>query len=244
MNSKQQLQSWRAEWDLHKKLAALPIEIPSAESDSANSADGAGAYEVSASGFDLGRTLLEQMEKSIRPGLAASSAAGSAHDKSEVDVAVNGGERNVEPVLPLEIVRGSILHLYPGLDLSWQREVFVLVLDLLEGGEKALVAPFGPLPIPALESELATGLEDESLAVLCLWNRAYVSVELLRQSWYVAAVPEGLLGDIGSLVTSLETGDTLPDSLIDRVGPRLEHPEDPRQDYLDEEEGLLLHLQD
>ncbi|MCB1211344.1 MAG: hypothetical protein KDK97_18605, partial [Verrucomicrobiales bacterium] len=139
---------------------------------------------------------------------------------------------------------GEIRHLSPDLKPTWTREVHVLILAVDEKKKRALAVPFSPLSTPAFETELASGLADASLAVLCLWNSAWIPLHQACRSWLVTSADDALMQDIAELRASLAKNEGPPARLADRVGSTLAHPQDPRQSYADEEENLLDELEE
>lgn len=137
---------------------------------------------------------------------------------------------------------GEIRHLLPGLVPDVSRSVFALVAEVREG--KALLMSFGPLSRPATTDELLTGLDDHGLQVLCLWNAVWVPLGTITKSWKLDVWADELLADVKKLKESSYAGDGIPDSLTDRVGARIEHPQDPRWDYLEQEGELFVRILD
>jgi hypothetical protein len=116
--------------------------------------------------------------------------------------------------------------------------VYVLVLGIDEENQRVEVAPFGPVTVPALVTEMRTDLPDRMLAVLCLWNVTWLGMKDLGRCWMLSDVGEGLMERVKMLREALMRGGGVPEDLKDLVGPPLEHPADPRMEYIATEERL------
>ena len=231
MNDQLRLQTWAADWQAYSRLAATEPEMPAALPSDPD-AD-SGTYTDSATD-GVAAALLGKLRDSIIPHDARRAA------EDGVFVVSAGGSRSVR----VPIVRGQIRHLHPSLKPGWSRPVYVLILSVDEQEQTALTVPFGPLAEPAIESELATGISDSSLTVLCLWNITAVPLSKLGCSWWVTDAYDDVLTAASDLHQSLITRQAPPESLRDRLGASLIHPLDPRHDYLDSEAGLLSELKD
>ena len=231
MNNQLRLQTWAADWQAYSRLAATEPEMPAAPPSDPD-ADSA-TYTVSATD-GVAAALLGKLRDSIIPHDARRAA------EDGVFVVSAGGSRSVR----VPIVRGQIRHLHPSLKPGWSRPVYVLVLSVDEQAQTALAVPFGPLAEPAIEFELATGISDSSLAVLCLWNVTAVPLSKLGCSWWITDAYDDVLTAANALHQALSTRQPPPESLRDRLGAPLIHPLDPRHDYLDSEAGLLSGLKD
>jgi hypothetical protein len=108
--------------------------------------------------------------------------------------------------------------------------------------QRVLAVPFGPLAKPAVQSELSTGIADESLPVLCVWNAVWLLMDLAARSWVVDHATDILLTDIGTLYSASANKLTPPESISTRIGPPLLHPTDLRQAYVTHEESILKDL--
>lgn len=232
MNSKQRLQAWAHDWSAHRLLEQNVPPAPGPPVPDA-SAQGGGRFTVG-SGGGLAGTLLSQLISAITPDDAQRAERDGAFTVSSVGVRA--------PRVPL--LRGQIRQLNPGLKSTWTRTVIVLVINVDETGQQALVAPFSQFDQPAFDGELATGLNDESLAVLCLWNSTRVPLAALRRSWWLMDSFDDLLTDAEAFHTARNKREPLPPALKDKLGPPIIHPLDPRHDYLDVEAGLLEDLEE
>jgi hypothetical protein len=184
------------------------------------------------SSFNPAASLLRQLRSAITPDDSERSAD---EGFNLVHSAATGS---------VNLLAGEIRHLSPDLKLDWPREVHVLILKVDESRGRVLAVPFGPLSVPAFESELASELADDSLAVLCLWNATWIATEQAARSWLVTKVDEGLLRDCHELRAALASRETPPSHLAERIGPPMLHPQDARQAYVNAEENLLENLQD
>ncbi len=115
---------------------------------------------------------------------------------------------------------GDIRLLHPCIEPMAVR--YVAVLEP-QGGDRWLVAPFGLLSEPATADEVRTDREISALRVLCPWNRFVLTAEMLKQCWLVGQLTEA------------EQRWTQTEPPVERVGPPLRHPLDPRWDYLEME---------
>jgi hypothetical protein len=232
MNSKQRLRSWASEWTAYRTLAGKPASTP-APPDQGDASGGSSLYTVGGLG-DVASMFLNRLNAAITPDDAGRIEQENLHNVSAFS---QGQAAGCVPISP-----GQIRHLNPELKPAWSRPVYVFVLAVDDKRQRALAVPFGPLPVPAFDGELATGLDDESLAVLCLWNSAWMPLTLLAHSWPLMDAESELLRDAAQLRQALARKQTVPDSLLDRIGPPLVHPRDPRHDYVDAEEDLLEDL--
>lgn len=231
MNSKQRLRSWSAEWTAYRSLAATSAHTPPPP-DPASGMDDSSLNTVGAG--DIAGMLLERLNAAIAPDDAQRSM-----QEGGLNVAVTTPGKGLVPIL-----RGQIRQLNPELKPIWTRPVQVLVLTVEPERDRALVAPFGPLHEPAFEAEIATDIDDESLAVLCLWNATWMPLPSLAHSWWLMDCFEELLRDATLLRQALARKEPVPAALKDRTGPPLIHPHDPRHAYVDAEEDLLEDLSD
>ncbi|WP_395744518.1 hypothetical protein [Prosthecobacter sp.] len=231
MNSKQRLRSWSEEWTAYRSMAATPVHAPAPPDPAAADAEKGGGFFTVGIG-DIPGTLLDRLNSAI-----ALDDAQRALQGEKFTVAVTTPGKGLVP-----IQRGQVRQLNPELKPAWTRPVHVLVLTVEAGRDRALVAPFGPLHEPAFEAELSTEIEDESLAVLCLWNATWMPLPCLAHSWWLMDCFEELLQEAAALRKSLAEKKGAPPALRERTGPPLIHPQDPRHAYVDSEEDLLDDL--
>ena len=228
MNTKPTLRDWASEWKTYQALNSIPADEPAAPPPGA-----ATGVDIQVStGFSPAASILRQLRAAIQPD----DAERAATEGMNLVRAGSGAKVALQP--------GEIRHLSPDLKPGWTREVHVLILAVDEKKQRALAVPFSPLSTPAFESELASGLADASLAVLCLWNSAWIPLAQACRSWLVTSVDEALLKDVADLRACLAKNEALPARLADRIGSPLAHPQDPRQSYADEEENLLEELEE
>ncbi len=232
MNSQQHLRSWIAEWTTYQTLAATPAHQPPPPDPTAVR-DSGNRYTVGNQG-DIAGIFLDRLNAAILPD----DAQRSARDGRYNVLARSGSTVNAS------LLRGQIRQLNPDLKPAWTRPVQVLVLNIETDRERALVAPFSLLSVPAFEAELATTIDDESLAVLCLWNATWMPLRNLAHSWVLMDGGDELMQDAALLRQSLARKEPLTPTLQARTGPPLIHPHDPRQVYVDAEEDLLEDLHD
>lgn len=231
MNAKQRLQSWASDWTAHQMLSEIPLAVPEPPAP-ADPARGGDALTVSAGG-NLASMLLNHLAASITPDDA---------QKAGIETAFTVGAAGMSPGR-VPILNGQIRQLNPDLKPGWSRTLIVLVLSVDEATQQALVAPFGQFAQPAFDGELATDLQDESLAVLCVWNATYVPLSSLWRSWWLMDAFDDLLQGARLLHAARNRQEPVPEALQDRIGLPIIHPLDPRHDYLDLEAGLLEDLE-
>jgi len=122
------------------------------------------------------------------------------------------------------------------------RPVYFAVLGREEGG--FLLAPYGRFSEPAIPGELLTGREAMPLRVLCLWNARKLPVETASESWFIDDLSENEMREATAVLGHAGRGDELPEGIRERVGPPLQHPLDPRIDYLEEESEIIRTPED
>jgi len=102
-----------------------------------------------------------------------------------------------------------------------------------------LIAPFSYMSEPATTGELDTQRDHFSLKVLELWNARVATKSAVAKSWIVDVFSESELSDARTVYQHIAFGDELPADLIQRVGPPIINPNDPRLCYQQEERVLL-----
>jgi len=141
---------------------------------------------------------------------------------------------------------GDIRLLNPWLVREVRRPLYFAVLgEWLDG--MWLIAPFARFSLPATVGEFNTGRGESDprqspLSVLSLWNAHTVPPEVVQQSWFLDTLSESELENAWEVFRQVMTGKALPPHLMERVGPPMHHPADPRHDYLAEEAGGLSPL--
>ena len=124
-----------------------------------------------------------------------------------------------------------------------KRPLFVAVLRNWEE-DYWLFAPFSPYSEPATDKELKMECEDQSLRVLSLWNAHTTPSENLKNSWFIGKLSDSERKDaLSNFWYSLNMKE-LPKHLIDRVGPKLIHSEDPRRGYIQEQLRATARIRD
>ena len=233
MNPKNPLHAWSNEWAALRSMAdtSLPEETKP-ERAAAGSAEPASSPLTVSAGSGVADMLLRQLSASVAPDLA-SQAEGNPHT-----VLAGSRPKNAAAML----AAGQILHLKSTGDAMLDRSLHVLVLKVDSAASRVLVAPFGPIPIPATEAELLTGLEDDPLKVLCLWNARWLPADVAVKSWSVGQADAALVADAVALREAVARREALPAHLSSRTGPPLLMPDDAIQAYLDEEEQIWSML--
>jgi hypothetical protein len=137
-----------------------------------------------------------------------------------------GSEDQSEPELtdPQPPAAGQI-RLWPG------GEVPLYGCLIEEGYAEWTLLPFSPLRLPAVPQELQIR-ESGPAAVLQGWNRRKVSTAVAAKSWCVEQLSDGILLEILQWLLAVKAGEAMPPRVINRIGPPLRHPLDPRQEYL------------
>ncbi|MGZ0654491.1 hypothetical protein ACWPKS_02700 [Coraliomargarita sp. W4R72] len=120
------------------------------------------------------------------------------------------------------------------------RPIYVAVIHASE--DEFLVMPFGRFPYPATPGEVSTGIEDHRFDLACSWNARILPSSILEQSWSVGHIDDVLRAKLHAHFKALARGLDFESSLVDTIGPPLNHPEDPRWDYLEEEKTALQYL--
>ena len=231
MNSKEHLKAWASEWAAYRSTQSP--EMPDLEPEKIPAPSGTpGNFYTVDTGLNMADLLFRQLTSTIAPDLGESKQSGAWGS-----VSATGGTFS-QPALE-SLAPGSIHHLRPELIPDRERPIFVFVERVDQERHRLLLVPFGPFSSPAIESELATGIADESLKVLCLWNAAWVPESVLLKSWVIDQAGGPLLKDVQMMREAMAQKKALPEALQARVGDRLVHSTDDRQDYVEEEEGIL-----
>ena len=134
---------------------------------------------------------------------------------------------------------GQIRLLRPAKGPSAMHPLYVAILAQNDDG-RFLVAPYGRFSEPAIPGELKTGRDEPCLRVLCLWKAQRVTTEQLARTWLVGELAEGERSEASAIHAFIDEGTPIPEALIERIGPPLVHPADPRHEYLDEENSLVI----
>lgn len=150
---------------------------------------------------------------------------------------------DIRPYDSPDFIPGDIRLLDPWLVRGTTRPLLFAVLrEWMDG--LWLIAPFSRFPVPATVGEWMTGFESsEELAVLSLWNAHTVPYDVLRKSWFVARLNNSQLANAWSVFQHVATGKPISDDQIkSQIGVPLNHPADPRHDYLTEEVAMMSPL--
>ncbi len=219
--------SWLKEWEIYQSLR----EPPAAAGPGAATRQGQ-PCEVRRTVAGLGMTrgdeaLVSALWRSIDlPG-------GSPDPMGKLNVALGSATAT-------RIRAGQILHLSPELTDEVTEAVFVLVAEVRDG--MTLLVAFSPLSLPAARDEFLTELDDEGLRVLSAWNAYWVPLALAARSWPVELGTEPLMEDLTRYRESVLADKGVPEVLAERVGPPLEHPDDPRWTYYTQEADKLIKV--
>jgi len=149
-------------------------------------------------------------------------------------------QRLADPdVADLELDVGQIRLIDGWLVPKARRLVFVAIIYAWEGGVFA-ISPYGPFNEPATTGELLTDRPDDVLQVLSLWNTRAIPHDLLSEgSRFVGRLTLTELSDARAVFRHALTGESLPETLRDRVGSPIIHHRDPRIVYQSEEAQML-----
>lgn len=141
-----------------------------------------------------------------------------------------------------QLTEWEIRILDPWLVKEVRRPLFFAILKQWSPG-LWLIAPFGPIPQAASTGELQLKRHHSALTVLSLWNAHTVPEEILRRSWFVDTLKWNERADAWAVLRHVMCGARLADHMLERVGPDVRHPDDPRHAYFAAEaaglEGLL-----
>lgn len=129
------------------------------------------------------------------------------------------------------LAAGQIRLLQPRGPAARDRLRYFAVLDLERSGD-ALIAPFGPLAVPATPGELRTRERALGVRVLCLWNARRVPACRIGGTWFVGWLDAVTLSEARAVRECLARGEEQSWRRAARAGPPLRHPLDPRQVYL------------
>lgn len=142
-------------------------------------------------------------------------------------------ERNVAVgqirLLPVGALASTCRLLYFAVVADWEDEL-------------KLIAPYARFSEPASTGELLTGRPERQVRVLCLWNAHTLPIELIGESWVVDRLSESEVDEAWAVFEHVAFGKPLPMALVERVGPPISHPRDPRIQYQQEEMRLMSPL--
>jgi hypothetical protein len=180
------------------------------------------------------------------PRTAARQAAAAWWQERSIDLALRESDPPDAPPEPAPYRRraehpqprpGDIHLLIPHPAPLDDEPAYVLV-TAARGGKIDLV-PFGRYRHPATPGEWRTGLTATPLQVLCLWNH--------RTGWPTERLLSGRVGTLAAkrlntvlrLLNHVLGQEPITGNMPPGLGPPLEHPLDPRHDYLDEERARI-----
>ena len=172
-----------------------------------------------------------EISRDLAAGNAVDDECADADDSA--DDTATSAPLSAEP----EPVAGQVRLLSPVVPVASERLVYIVVLRV-SGDDMFAVAPFGRFSEPCIPGELLTERPDLSLRVLCLWNTVELSASVIRQGWVVDSLSDQELHDALRVEDCSRNGDSLPSELVERVGPPMWHPSDPRRLYMAEESSL------
>lgn len=211
---------WLKEWQLYQALRRMPADVDP-------QTDGPVAENSNTVAFaSPERSLLADLWRSVDPPEGR---------PSPMSLAVSSVAAPVRPV-----VSGQVLQLSPEVTDEPVDPVFVLVTGVRDG--MAMLTAFSTLGVPAALDEFLTGIDEDGLRVLSPWNACWVPLALARRSWLVEMDGASLMEDFASYQEALRAGRGTFGRLSHRMGPPLNHPEDPRWAYYVQEGGKLLRL--
>lgn len=130
---------------------------------------------------------------------------------------------------------GAILLLQPGCPAAAARPRYAAVLHVNAETQELTVVPFSRMGCPAVPGELLMTTDSLPVRVLCLWNARRVSALALPPLWRVGRLTSRQVIDALAVGNCASSGRCVPEGLEERVGPPLQHPLDPRHDYIAEE---------
>ncbi len=116
--------------------------------------------------------------------------------------------------------------------LQTERPLYAVVIENLREDGWVWI-PFSRFSVPALPDEWKTGLRQNALRVLSLWNAQPVEQGGGPPSWRVRRLPDRPLTACCELYRARQAGEPLTSAQQKRVGPPLLHPGDPRHDYME-----------
>lgn len=214
--------SWLKEWEIYQALRGLPADE--------NPVEAARIAEIQQTvGISTAdRSLVSALWRSIDlPGVLSANPTG-------LNVAIS----SIAAAPQVNV--GDVLHLSPEVTDEDVDAVFVLVTEVRDGA--ALLTAFSSLGVPAAGDELLTGFDEEGLRVLSLWNAYWVPLAFAGQSWPVKLDTKFLVADLSLYRESILAGSGIPELLLERVGPPLNHPDDLRWAYYVQEGSKLIKV--
>jgi hypothetical protein len=143
------------------------------------------------------------------------------------------------PVLRYDVAvrAGEIWMLHPEAARPCERPVYMAVLFVRRGGWIG-VAPYSRFATPAWEGEWRTGRTTPALRVLGLGFQRLAPARVLAGGWRAGRLTAAERAAVRAWLETDGEPWTRPELSV-RGGPPLTHPEDPRWDYVREEEAWL-----
>lgn len=187
-------------------------------------------------------------EKDSEISLTVSAGIGMDEDLERLESLVSyPGAREISltvsaqsAVSDIELSVGAIRHISP-INVTSDRDLYVLITEAVSEDEFEVYA-FSSMPCPAFAEELLTGINSPGLEVVCLWNKAIISRDVLEESWSVAVDTEQLMADIAEISELKKQKIAIEKKYQGRLGTRLAGLSDARWDYFEEESGVLNSL--
>lgn len=176
----------------------------------------------------IGRWMAEwDAERALREADAADAAPSPARTRSG------------PPVLRYDVTvrEGEIWLLHPEAARPCARPVYMAVLFVRRGGWIG-VAPYSRFATPAWEGEWRTGRTTPALRVLGLGFQRLAPARVLAGGWRAGRLTAAERAAVRAWLETDGEPWTRPE-LAARCGPPLTHPEDPRWDYVREEQAWL-----
>lgn len=134
---------------------------------------------------------------------------------------------------------GAIVLLQPACPVAAARPRYLAVLNVDAEADEMLVAPFSRFGCPAVRGELLMRADSLPVRVLCLWNARRVCASGLPPFWKTGRLTAKEVADAIVIRNGMASGAAVPKQLEHRVGPPLQHPLDPRHDYIADERHWL-----
>lgn len=134
---------------------------------------------------------------------------------------------------------GAIFLLQPACPAAAARPRYLAVLKVDAQAGEMLVAPFSRFGCPAVPGELLMRTDSVPVRVLCLWNARRLCAYDLPPFWKAGSLTAKEVADVAAVRDSMASGQSVPKQLEHRVGPPLQHPLDPRHEYIADERQWL-----
>ena len=155
----------------------------------------------------------------------------------KLDMAELVANVSAEPVA----TEGQIRLLSPDISPDSRLPLYVALLRLWDE-DSFLIAPYGRFSEPGTTGELLTGRDAPCLRVLSLWNAHTVSTTALLKSWFIDCLSAVEMADAWAVFRHVALGADLQTPLLERTGPPILSPDDPRIQYQHEEIHRMASL--